>query len=148
MILTIVKNMKEVEPAFLLMFKIGNFYYAYGRDSYILSYFFGYKIKMVQSEIPSCGFPKNAISKVEAKLEHHKINYMLLDKRNNYDVDDKSDNGNLNQYNIFYEKSKQYIKIRNKINNLSQELILQIENEGIKDKLKRIEDIINEGRQI
>ena len=33
MILTIVKNMKEIESDSVLMFKIGNFYYAYGKDS-------------------------------------------------------------------------------------------------------------------
>ena len=146
MILTVVKNMKEVEPEYLLMFKVGNFYYAYGKDSYILSYLFDYKIKMVQNEIPSCGFPKNAIRKVQARLELNKINYMLLDKRNNFDVDEKMDNKNLNEYNEIYDRAKDYIKIRNKIQNLSQQLILQIKTEDIKDKLKRIEGIINEGR--
>ena len=40
-----------------------------------------------------------------------KINYINVDRRNNYEVDEKSDNKNLNKYDEIFEKAKQYIKI-------------------------------------
>ena len=33
-----------------------------------------------------------------ARLENEKINYLLVDTRKNYDVDEKYDNKNLNNY--------------------------------------------------
>ena len=50
-----------------------------------------------------------------AKLEENKINYIIIDRRNNYEVDEKSDNGNLNKYNLYLEKSKKYIKFSTQI---------------------------------
>ena len=59
--------------------------------------------------IVSCGFPIESINKIMAKLENKKINYLIVDRRNNYDVDEFYDNKNLNTYNQTYEKAKQYI---------------------------------------
>ena len=39
-----VKNIKEIHPDTLLLFKVGVFCESYGKDSYILSYLFDYQI--------------------------------------------------------------------------------------------------------
>lgn len=39
-------------------------------------------------------------------LEKQKINYLLIDPSNQYHVDEKSDNKNLNTYNEKYEKAR------------------------------------------
>lgn len=41
------KNIKQVhmDSIIVVLFKIGSFYHAYSKDSYILSYLFEYKIK-------------------------------------------------------------------------------------------------------
>lgn len=50
-----------------------------------------------------------------AKLENKKINYLIVDRRNNYDVDEFYDNKNLNTYNQTYEKAKQYINSKHRV---------------------------------
>ncbi|CDE14760.1 unknown [Clostridium sp. CAG:470] len=73
-IINIVKNIKQVHPEHIILIKIGKFYYSYSKDAYIISYIFGYKLK---------------------NIEENKINYIIIHRRNNYAVDEKSDNGNL-----------------------------------------------------
>ena len=77
-----------------------------GKDSYIVSYLLGYAIKNTNDNIPTCGFPKNAINKVIVKLEKNKIDYVIIDTRNNYEVDSESYNKNLNNYDKILEKIK------------------------------------------
>lgn len=50
----------------ICLIKFGNFYHAYGKDAYILSYLFNYKIDLLKNE---CGFPLVSLNKVMAKLE-------------------------------------------------------------------------------
>ena len=83
-----------------------------------------------------------------AKLEENKINYIIIDRRNNYEVDEKSDNGNLNKYNLYLEKSKKYINQKNKIEEIYNYLISNIENNNNNELIKEIERQINERRKI
>ena len=83
---TIIKTIKSIHPDSIILVKVGKFYNVYGKDSYILSYFFNYKLKELDG-IVSCGFPIESINKIMAKLENKKINYLIVDRRNNYDVD-------------------------------------------------------------
>ncbi len=78
------KRIKEVHPNYILLFKSGEFYKAFGKDAYILSNLFGYKIKTVKDNVATCGFPLSSIYKVRARIEEKSINYMLIDSRNNY----------------------------------------------------------------
>lgn len=117
-IINIVKNIKQVHPEHIILIKIGKFYYSYSKDAYIISYIFGYKLKNIEENIKVCAFPVFILNKIMAKLEENKINYIIIDRRNNYGVDEKSDNGNLNKYNIYLEKSKKYIKFSTQIDDI------------------------------
>ena len=44
-IMNMVKNIKEIHPKSLLLFKVGAFCEAYGKDSYIISYLFDYQVR-------------------------------------------------------------------------------------------------------
>lgn len=44
-IINMVKNIKEIHPKSLLLFKVGAFCEAYGKDSYIISYLFDYQVR-------------------------------------------------------------------------------------------------------
>lgn len=94
------------------MYKVGSFVQAFGKDAYIISYILWYNVSNTNEDIPTCGFPKRAIPKVTANLERKKINYIIIDTRNNYDVDEKSDNKNLNIYEDIVEKSYNYIRTK------------------------------------
>ena len=101
-IINIVKNVKEVHKEHVVLVRVGNFYNCYGRDSYIISYLLGYKINILDNNIYNSSFPKSAYNKVLSILEKNKINYIVLDKRNNYDVEEEDNNKNLNNYKEFY----------------------------------------------
>lgn len=147
-IINIVKNIKQVHPEHIILIKIGKFYYSYSKDAYIISYIFGYKLKNIEENIKVCAFPVFILNKIMAKLEENKINYIIIDRRNNYEVDEKSDNGNLNKYNIYLEKSKKYINQKNKIEEIYNYLISNIENDTNNELIKEIERQINERRKI
>ena len=117
-IINIVKNIKQVHPENIILIKIGKFYYSYSKDAYIISYIFGYKLKNIEENIKVCAFPVFILNKIMAKLEENKIKYIIIDRRNNYEVDEKSDNGNLNKYNLYLEKSKKYIKFSTQIDDI------------------------------
>lgn len=147
-IINIVKNIKQVHPEHIILIKIGKFYYSYSKDAYIISYIFGYKLKNIEENIKVCAFPVFILNKIMAKLEENKINYIIIDRRNNYEVDEKSDNGNLNKYNLYLEKSKKYINQKNKIEEIYNYLISNIENDTNNELIKKIECQINERRKI
>lgn len=147
-IINIVKNIKQVHPEHIILIKIGKFYYSYSKDAYIISYIFGYKLKNIEENIKVCAFPVFILNKIMAKLEENKINYIIIDRRNNYGVDEKSDNGNLNKYNLYLEKSKKYINQKNKIEEIYNYLISNIENDTNNELIKEIERQINERRKI
>jgi hypothetical protein len=148
-VIKMVSAMKKIHPDNILLIEIGKFYYVYGKDAFILSYIFKYKlVETNEKNIYSCAFPKTSYSKVIATLENKKINYIIVDRKNNYDVDKKSENKNLNTYNKWYEKSKQYINVKCRADKIYNYLIENFEKPIIKEKLKNMEDIINETRKI
>lgn len=144
-VITIIKTVKGIHPYNVVLVKVGKFYNAYGRDSYIISYLFGYKLKEVDG-ISVCGFPVEAINKIMAKLENKKVNYMLLDRRNNYDVDEIVDNKNLNTYKQTYEKAREYINSKKRVNNIYSYLLKNLNNKNLIAQMEKI--IENEGRKV
>ena len=135
-ITNVIKTMKQINPEKVLLLKIGNFYYQYGKDSYILSYIFGYKIKYVENNIPFTAFPKTAINKVMAKLEENKISYIVVDKSLNYEVIEEQNFKKQNKYLNLYKVAHEYILKKNRINNIYKYLISQINNNEIKQKIE------------
>ena len=130
--------------------QVGKFIYVYGKDAYIISYIFKYKIKVLKENNNTnvCAFPKEKINKIMATLENKKINYILLDRKNNYRVDVKSDNKNLNQYKEYSEKAIKYVKTKNQIDEIYNYLLSEIEKQGIEQTIFSIKQIINERRKI
>lgn len=144
-IINIVQNVKEIHYKYIVLVKVGNFYYCYGRDSYIISYLFKYKINILDKNMYSCSFPQNALNKVLSMLEQKKINYVILDRRNNYEIIEKSDNRNLNRYDEFYEVGK-----KKKVTQMRIEKIYAYLLENVEDKelIEEIEKLINERRKV
>jgi hypothetical protein len=144
---TIIKTIKSIHPDSIILVKVGKFYNVYGKDSYILSYFFNYKLKELDG-IVSCGFPIESINKIMAKLENKKINYLIVDRRNNYDVEEFSNNGNLNTYNKWFEKAKKSINIKIRMDKIYNYIIENMDKDYINNILNKMEEIINETRKI
>ena len=144
-VLKIVKTVKNIYKEYVVLVKIGKFYYCYGRDSYIISYLTNYKINLLEDNTYSCSFSTNAYNKVISILEDKKINYLILDRRNDYEEDEKYNNKNLNNYLKYYEKAKEEISTKMRI-----EKIYKYLNEHLLDKetIMKVEKIIYERRKI
>ena len=139
-----IKVMKEINPHKIILVKVGTFYHAYGKDSYILSYLFGYQLKKIENNYSTCGFPVSAINKISKNLEDYKISYILLSKSNNYEEEAEEDFKNDNRYIEFYEKAKKYIVRKNRIEEIYRYLIENINDDERKEKINKITEIIYE----
>lgn len=140
-IITIVKEVKQIHPEYVVMIKSGKFYRVYGKDSYILSYLFQYKI-IEETKMPSLGFPANSLKKVESVLENKKINYIVLGRRTNYTIDEKQEFGNLNNYVKIYQISKPYVSNIKRINNIYDYLMKNAKKDDLKIILTKIEKLL------
>ena len=48
---TIIKSVKQIHKEDVVLVQMGKFYYAYGKDAYILSDLFGYKLNNFETNI-------------------------------------------------------------------------------------------------
>ena len=143
-VLTIIKEVKELHPERVVLVKIGKFYNVYMKDAYIIGYLFGYKLRDMEKDIKSAGFPEVSLKRVLARLENKKIEYMILDRRNNYDVDEKYEIGNINKYNEIYNKAKKIANLQARIENIYQYLNTNINKKEISNILRKMEQTIYE----
>ncbi|MDO5556590.1 MAG: hypothetical protein Q4G09_08430 [Clostridia bacterium] len=146
-IITMVREIKSIHPTDLALLKTGGFYRVYGRDAYILSNLFQYKVKK-EGNIVTCGFPIKSVNKVIYTLENKKINYLIIDSRDNYNINEKMNFKNLNRYIKEYETSKIYVNNQIRIEKINNYLLENVKKENIKKMLKEIESIINANREI
>ena len=77
-------------------------------------------------------------------LEHKKINYITIDTKNQYDVEQKQDYEDLNCYDDIFNKANKYVRIKRKLNLLADELLKDVEKEETIIKLRKIEKIVYE----
>ena len=104
-VITIIKEIKAIHPDFISLIKSGTFYTVYGKDASIISNLFEYQVKTLENTI-TCGFPIKSIKRVQAKLENNKINYLIINRRTGYTIEEKADFKSLNTYNKQYVASK------------------------------------------
>lgn len=142
------KRLKDVHPNFLILYKSGTFYKTFGKDAYIIGAMFDYNVHIVNQNIPTCGFPMSAEKRVRAKLEENKINYKIVDSRNEYSVDVSEDYKNLNEYENELKKDFTLIKYKKVINRITEELTMHMNKPDFKDIIRKIEDILDETGKI
>lgn len=148
-IITMIKAIKRVHPEDVALVKIGEFYHAYGKDACIVSYLFDYKLKVIDNGNYTCGFPRKSIAKIKAELERNTINYILLDRRNNYDVDETCDNKNLNRYEEFSKKAYSHVKTKEKIENIYNYFMLNMHDTATMALITQVEELITDaGREV
>ena len=78
--------------------------------------------------------------------EKNKINYVLLDRRNNYDEEAKYINKQENKYEKIFERAKKSVNIVMKIQKINQFLIENKKSKNIDDLLEKIEKVIGNER--
>ena len=77
-VINIAKTIKKIHIKDIVLIKIWSFYYAYDRDLYILSFLFSYRLNKIE-DVYSYAFSTKSLKK---------INYIIIDRRNNYEVDE------------------------------------------------------------
>ena len=78
------------------------------------------------------------------KIEDKNINYILLDRGNEYAIEEQMNYKNKNQYDEIYNVANRYISKKNRIEEIYSYLIENINNNEINSKLMDIEKIIYE----
>lgn len=144
----VIKTMKEVQVETVIFIQIGAFYHVYGKDSYILSYLFGYQIKTLENSYNTCGVPKSGLSKVLKVLEDNSISYMVTLKSQNYEVETEMKYKEKNKYTEIYEKAYKYVSIKRRIDNIHNYLIENINSPTIKTKVQKLEEALFESWKI
>ena len=97
---------------------------------------------LTTSDVYTSAFPIPSLPKVTAILEQNKINYIVLDRRNNYDVEQQVDNKNLNKYGKFLELAK--VKVRK--NKRIEEILECLKDD--EELIEEVEKLIYERRKI
>lgn len=148
-IVTMIKAIKKIHEKDIVFVRIGKFFHIYGKDSFIVAYIFDYKLKQIEG-VYTCGFPMDSMNKIRAKLEEKKVNYLIVDRKNNYEVEDVCDFKNLNNYDKIFQKAKPLISIKIRIGNINEYLLNNIDNKSIdlKELVKELEEVIDERRKI
>ena len=140
---TTIKVIKEIHPNDIIFLKVGQFYHCYGKDAVIISYLFDYSIKKLDNNY-DCGFPVTAINKIRTRVEEQKINYLVVNKADNYEVYEEENFKSENSYMQIYNKAHKYINRKNRIVDIYNYLMDNINSEDIKDKINEVEDILYE----
>ena len=81
-------------------------------------------------------------------MEELKINYLILDRRNNYEEDEKYNNKNLNKYNKVLEEAKIYANNIIRLDKINEYFMENINKEEIRKVLIQLEKEIDERRKI
>ena len=139
--INVVKTIKFVHEFCVVLVKIVTFYSVYGKDAYIISYLFKYKIKE-REKVPICSFPVYSLSKVENTLEKNKINYIVVDRRSNYKIEEKVINKQKNNYEKMLEKANKSITYVLRIQKIYDFLLEKRDSINIEKKLKQIEEVL------
>ena len=103
---------------------------------------------MLFRSIATCGFPITAEKRVRTKLEESKINYKIIDPRNEYNVDVTEDYKNLNNYENEFKKDFTIMKQKKVITRITEELTLYIDKPNFKEIIRKIEDVLDEAREV
>ena len=138
---------KSLHEKYICLFKVGSFYCSYNRDAYIMSYIFKYKLQEKKND-KECGFPIDSVSKIQARLEQEKINYILVDTRPEYDIIEKVDLNNDNKYDSIYAKARNYVNYKLRVDAIHKILLDQINEKDFRKLLAKVEELVYEDGKI
>ena len=75
-------------------------------------------------------------------LEKSKINYIIVDKRSNYEEEYKQLNNQENNYDKIYEKAEKSVEIILRVQKIYDKILKEIENKNLYEILDKIEMIL------
>ena len=123
---------------YICMIKVGSFYEVFDNDALIINELLKYKVKVVSNTF-KVGFPINSIKNVTKKLKEESINYIVVD--NDLVLEKKVYNKN-GYKNYHYDKEILTYQCM-RIDHIMKYLDNNRMNDNIRDKIKRIEEVIS-----
>ncbi|MBR2290407.1 MAG: hypothetical protein IJ867_07525 [Clostridia bacterium] len=137
-----VGTIRDNFPDCLVLIKSGNFYRCYDDDSYIIAYLMDYQVKATVLN-DMAGFPLDSLNKVLDKLEMNRVDYKIFEFENGIaKLKQKCDFQEDNCYEGVLERAERYVKVRDRISNVTDILYKNIENARIEDAISKIAQII------
>ncbi|MBR1884152.1 MAG: hypothetical protein IJ809_04350 [Clostridia bacterium] len=132
------KRIKDVHKSHVAIFKLGSFCKVFGKDAYVISSIFKYKVQMVDKNVAMSKFEIRKLNYAKKRLEAEKISYMILEPRNGYDVEKKIDfeESNMYEQKLIYGYSLN--KRRNNISKVNKELVYFIDKPNFRKVIKEI----------
>ena len=103
---------------------------------------FDYKLR--RDKYVSCGFPLSALNKVKVELEKEKVDYIVVDKRNEYEVICREEVKKENKYEEIFAIGKTKELIKRKAEKINKYIIENITNEWVVKKIKKLEEVLYE----
>ena len=103
-----------------------------------MSYIFQYKLKTLISYDTTCGFPTCSINRIKSILESRSVNYLIVDKKHNYEEIEKMNYKKKNKYNEILPKANEYIDRINRIDKIHKYL------NNNPDKIQIVEEVLYE----
>ena len=103
---------------------------------------FDYKLR--RDKYVSCGFPLSALNKVKVELEKENVDYIVVDKRNEYEVICKEEFKKENKYEEILAIGKTKELIKRKAEKINKYIIENITNEEVVKKIKKLEEVLYE----
>ena len=103
---------------------------------------FDYKLR--RDKYVSCGFPLSALNKVKVELEKENVDYIVVDKRNEYEVICKEEFKKENKYEEILAIGKTKELIKRKAEKINKYIIENITNEWVVKKIKKLEEVLYE----
>ena len=134
------KLIKRIHPDSVVLVKIGKFYQCFDKDAYIVSDIFEYKLK--KDKYISCGFPLSSLNKVMIGLENEEVSYVVIDRRNEYEVTAREDFKNKNSYYEKYKIAKLKEKVTKRVEKLDKFVFEKILS-GDKEIISKVKEIEN-----
>ncbi|MBR2289440.1 MAG: hypothetical protein IJ867_02210 [Clostridia bacterium] len=137
-----VGTIRDNFPDCLVLVRSGNFYRCYDDDSYIIAYLMDYQVKAtVLSDM--AGFPVDSLNKVLDKLEINRVDYRIFEFENGIaKLTQKCDFKEENCYESVLERAERFVRVREKIANVTDILYKNIENAKIENAISKIAQII------
>ena len=137
-------------PNSILLVLSGNFYNVYGKDAYLLSYLFRFKLtkkgyktdKEEEVYVPKTGFPRNALDNVLLELENKKVNYVIKVKEKKDIVQDFKKR---NTYSKRYIASEKYCIDKMKLDAIMEQCDALCGKKDFSHMLHSIQEWIGQG---
>ncbi len=105
---------------------------------------FQHKLRTIGGNYATCGFPASCDNRIFASLESNQINYLILDRRNNYEVDEKVNFKKKNQYKKFFDVAYPNVRLKRRIDHLYQFMLDHMQEKEFENKLLSMEEILYE----